>query len=61
MDKWTEFRFLLKNPYLGISKGSVVTVEGETFILKRIDRIILLDDAVGEPNAVQVFARGVRH
>lgn len=60
MDKWVEFQFLLKNSYRQIAKGSVVTVNGEKFIVKRIISIVLLDEAVNEPNSVHIVARGVK-
>lgn len=58
MKDWVEFQFLVKNPYQRIGKGSVVTVDGEEFVVSRIDSITLLDEAVKEPNTVQVLARG---
>lgn len=60
MKKWIEFQFLLKNSYLRIGKGSVVTINGEKHIVKRIDGIVMLDEAVSEPNTAQVFARGIK-
>lgn len=60
MKSWIEFKFLVKNPYHSISKGSVVTIDSEKYIVKRIDQIILLDEAVKEPNTVQVYARGIK-
>lgn len=60
MKDWVPFTFLVKTPYLQIGKGSVITIKGEKFVIMRIDSIILLDDAVKEPNTVQVFARGVK-
>ncbi|MFJ3386296.1 hypothetical protein [Lysinibacillus sp. NPDC086135] len=60
MVKWVELQFVVKNPYWHITKDTVVKVEGEKFIVKRIDGIVLLDEAVGKPNSVKVFARGVR-
>lgn len=60
MPKWIEFQFLLKNPYQQIAKGSVVTFMGEKMIVKRIDSIVLLNEAVGESNTVHVTARGIK-
>ena len=60
MPKWIEFQFLLKNPYQQIVKGSVVTISGEKMIVKRIDSIVLLNEAVEEPNTVHVTARGIK-
>lgn len=60
MKSWVEFKFLVKNAYHSIGKGTVVTVEGQRYIVKRIDKIILLDEAVKEPNTVQVYARGFK-
>lgn len=60
MKTWIEFSFLVKMPYLSISKGSVVEKDREFYIVKRIDSITLLDEAVGEPGAVKVNVRGVK-
>lgn len=60
MPKWIEFQFLLKNPYQQIAKGSIVTFRGEKMIIKRIDSIVLLNEAVEEPNTVHVTARGIK-
>ena len=60
MPKWIEFQFLLKNPYQQIAKGSVVIFRGEKMIVKRIDSIVLLNEAVEEPNTVHVTARGIK-
>lgn len=60
MKNWVSFQFLVKNPYHQIGKGLVVTIDGEAFVVSRIDSIVLLDSAVKEPNTVQVFARGVK-
>ena len=60
MKKWTEFNYLLKSRYRAIAKGSIVNVDGEQYMIKRIDRVILLDEAVKEPNTVQIFARGIK-
>lgn len=58
LKEWVAFQFLVKNPYRRIGKGSLVTIDGEEFVVSRIDSIVLLDSAVKEPNTVQVFARG---
>lgn len=60
MKNWEEIVFLLKHSYKAIAKGSIVTVEGETYMIKRIDKIILFDEAIKEPNTVQVYARGIK-
>lgn len=60
LKSWIEFKFLQKNAYHSIGKGSVVNIGGEKYMVKRIDSIILLDEAVKEPNTVQVFARGIK-
>lgn len=60
MKEWIPFQFLIRNPYLKISKGSVVTIDGEKFEVRRIDSIILLDDAVKDSNTVHVSARGIK-
>lgn len=60
MKAWIDFSFLVKMPYLSISKGSVVEKDGEFYIVKRIDSITLLDEAVGEPGTVKVNVRGVK-
>lgn len=60
MPRWIEFQFLLKNPYQQIAKGSVVKVNDEKMIIKRIDSIVLLNEAVKEPNTVHVTARGIK-
>lgn len=60
LKKWTEFTYLLRSSYRAIAKGSIVNVNGEQYMIKRIDRIILLDEAVKEPNTVQIFARGIK-
>lgn len=60
MKQWIEFQFLLKNAYQSIGKDSVVMINGERHIVKRIDSIVLLDQAVNEPNTVQIFARGIK-
>ena len=60
MPRWIEFQFLLKKPYHQIAKGSVVPFRGENMIVKRIDSIVLLDEAVNEPNTVHVTARGIK-
>lgn len=60
MKDWVEIVFLLKNAYQKIGKGSLVTIDGENFIVKRLDGIVLLDEAVSEPNTAQVYARGIK-
>lgn len=60
MKSWIEFTYLLRHPYRAISKDSVVSIKGEWYMVKRIDQVILLDEAVKEPGVVHVFARGIK-
>lgn len=56
---WVPIQFPLDTPYLKIGKGSVVVIENVTYIVKRIDSIILLNEAVGKEGTVNVYARGI--
>jgi hypothetical protein len=61
MAKWIAFQLLVKNPFHQVSKNSVVTVNDEKYIVKRIDGVVLLDASVKQPHAVVIFARGIKH
>jgi hypothetical protein len=60
MKNWVAFTYLLKSRYMAISKGSLVSVNGEQYVVKRIDRVILLDEACEQPNTVQLLCRGIK-
>ena len=60
MKDWIEFTYLLKSQYRAIEKGSIVNVDGEQYEVKRIDRVILLDESVGKPRTVNLLCRGIK-
>lgn len=60
MKEWVEFTYLLKSQYRAIAKGSIVNVDNEQYEVKQINRVILLDESVGEPRTVQLVCIGIK-